>query len=101
EVVAEALRAEMDAYARRLDVCTRLRQIAVETGDDKLLQQTDELEKQAAAIYKARVTRLGVSAKDPPKPEAADRKLGGADPLDVDRRTLEAMPKYSEVSNVK
>jgi hypothetical protein len=85
EVVAEAIRAEMDAYARRLDVCTRLRQIAIETSDDSLLNQTDELERQAAAIYQARVARLGINSKDAPKPEAGtERKLGGGvDPLKV------------------
>ena len=31
EVLADAVKAEMDAYVRRLDVCTRLRQIAAET----------------------------------------------------------------------
>jgi len=83
EIVAEALRAEMDAYARRLDACTRLRQIAIETGNDALLQSTDEIERQAAAIYQARVARLGVNSKLPPESRLEARLGASVDPLKV------------------
>lgn len=85
EVLAEAIRAEMDAYARRLDACTRLQQIAIETGDDALLATVEELERQAGAMYQARVARLGCSPKQPPKPAAAreERLTGAVNPLAV------------------
>jgi hypothetical protein len=56
----EAVRAEADALTRRMEVCTRLQQVAAARGDDKLAARAVELEKLAAAMYKARVARLGV-----------------------------------------
>jgi hypothetical protein len=71
EVLADALRAEQDAYLRRVSVCTELRRVATERADDQLLRQADELERQAAALYNARVAGLGVSRVKSPLPELA------------------------------
>lgn len=60
EAVAEALQAEQEAYLRRLEVCTKLRQLALESHDDALMQQADTLERQATALYHGRVARFGV-----------------------------------------
>ena len=60
--LAEALRAEQDAWQRRMDVCLKLRQIAADANDDKLLTQADDLERQATALYHQRTARLGVKA---------------------------------------
>src|SRR5262249_11165111 len=60
EVVADALRAEQDAYLRRLSVCSELRRIGADTNDEALIRQADELERQAAAVYNQRVAVLGV-----------------------------------------
>jgi hypothetical protein len=67
--LAEALRAEQDAYLRRSSVCTELRRIAVERGDDTMVRQIDEMERQAGALYNARVAGLGVSRAKAPLPE--------------------------------
>jgi hypothetical protein len=67
--LADALRAEQDAYLRRVSVCTELRRVAIERGDDTLARQADELERQAAALYNARVAGLGVSRVKSPLPE--------------------------------
>ncbi|CAN5181165.1 hypothetical protein BH11PLA2_BH11PLA2_07550 [soil metagenome] len=88
EVLAEAVKAEMDAYVRRLDVCTRLRQIAAETNDDNLLNQADDLERQASTLYQARVSKLGLDSKVPPRNSNSilDQRLGSGsavDPLSV------------------
>lgn len=83
EIVVEAVRAESDAYARRLDACTRLRQIAIETGNDNLLNETDELERLAAAVYQARVARMGLSRSQAPKPALSDRLPASIDPTKV------------------
>jgi hypothetical protein len=88
EVLAEAVKAEMDAYVRRLDVCTRLRQIALQANDDALATQADELERQASALYQQRVARLGLKGDAPPRAaeQSLDRKLGSGaavDPLKV------------------
>ncbi len=56
----EAVRAETDALARRMEVCTKLQQVAAARGDEKLAARALELEQLAAAMYKARVARLGV-----------------------------------------
>ena len=67
DAVAVAFKAENDAYLRRLDVCVKLRQAALERNDDALWRQVDELERQAKAIYEQRVGALGIpkSAKAP------------------------------------
>ena len=76
EVLADALRAEQDAYLRRVSVCTELRRVATERADDQLLRQADELERQAAALYNARVAGLGVSrVKSPLPPPTDDRAV--------------------------
>lgn len=59
-VFQDAVLAERDALARRLEVCTKLQQIAAARNDEKLAAKAAELEKQATAIYKGRVARLGV-----------------------------------------
>lgn len=85
EILADSLKAEQDAYLRRLDVCTKLRTVAVETNDEKLTAEADRLEQQATALYYQRVARLGV--KGGPRggvrtpAEVLDAKLGAtADP---------------------
>ena len=71
EVKADALRAEQDAYLRRVSICTELRRVALERGDDALARQADELERQAASLYNARVAGLGVSRVKSPLPETS------------------------------
>jgi hypothetical protein len=60
EVQVEALRAEQEAYLRRVAVCTELRRVAVERGDEALYRQADELEREAETLYRLRVGRLGI-----------------------------------------
>ena len=80
EVVASALRAEQDAWDRRMAVCLRLREAALAANDDALMRQVDELERQAAALYAARTAALGLPRTRAPLPEPAaaalDRQLG-------------------------
>jgi len=71
-------------------VCTKLRQVAVEANDDKMLEKADGLEQQATALYHQRTARLGVrggpkgsytSSASPTviaatAEDALDRKLG-------------------------
>jgi hypothetical protein len=84
EQLTEALRAEQDAYLRRVSVCTELRRIAVERGDDALVRQADELERQAGALYGARVAALGVSRTKAPLPEPSVASRGTTDPIATD-----------------
>jgi hypothetical protein len=88
EVLAEAIKAEMDAYVRRMDVCTRLRQVAVESNDDSLATTADDLERQAGLIYQQRCAKMGMNTEAPPRAADTilDRSLGrgaAVDPLKV------------------
>ena len=74
--LADAVRAEQMAYLRRLGVCTRLREVATETGNDKLIDAAEELERQAFATYQARVARLGVKTGPRSADADLDAKLG-------------------------
>lgn len=85
DTMVTVLQAEKDAYTRRLDVCHRLREIAVEKNDEALEARANDLEKLAAATYRGRVARLGVKSGGPlpalPAPSAQstdslDRALG-------------------------
>ncbi len=96
EVVADALRAEQDAYLRRMDVCTELRRVAEETKDDGLARQVDELERQASTLYNQRTAALGVK-KVKARPPAA---TVGTDSDDVASAgpTAPAAPAAREVT---
>lgn len=78
EVVNAALKAEQDAWNRRMAVFDKLRQTAADRNDDDLMRQVDEMERQATAVYAARVAALGVARPKPAESAAAalDRQLG-------------------------
>jgi hypothetical protein len=71
DVLAKCLKAEQDAYWRRVSVCDALRMVADEKGDLTLTQKADELEQQAMTIYKARVAALGLPRTKAQLPEPA------------------------------
>ena len=75
EMVQAALKAEYEAWERRVGVCLRLRQIALEGNDEALMRQADELEQRANALYQARVSALGVPKVKAPLPTAAALEL--------------------------
>ena len=81
EVLLGVLQAEKDAYTRRLDVCHRLREIALQNNDDKLEAKANELEKQAFATYHERVSRLGAKTGGPlpPLPAASSTATASLD----------------------
>jgi hypothetical protein len=68
EMMLAALRAENEAFTRRMEVCHRLREIAFQTNDEELEGKVNELEKQASATYYARVARLGAKPVGPLPP---------------------------------
>jgi hypothetical protein len=54
----------------------------MERGDEALARQADELERQAAVLYNARVAGLGVSRGKSPLPETTTTaSLNSLDPL--------------------
>jgi hypothetical protein len=62
ETVQAALKAEYEAWERRVGVCLRLRQIALDKNDEALMRQADELEQRANALYQARASYSALSA---------------------------------------
>lgn len=95
EAVIDALRAEQDAYLRRLTVCGELRRVGGETNNDALIRQADELERQAAALYNQRVAALGVPRVKAPLPDPTPSGLAatGFDPKSAaNRLTAPASP---------
>jgi hypothetical protein len=69
-VLTQAIQAETDAYSRRVGVCLELRRVAEEKGDPTLSRQADELERQAGAVYNARVAALGLPKVKAPASES-------------------------------
>ncbi len=80
---AGALRAQEEAnFYRRLAVCDRLRQLAVETGDDSLDKLADELQQKADAVFKQRIDHLAdgkglVEADREPRAAVASNRREG------------------------
>src|SRR5205807_1210666 len=83
DVVISALRAEQEAWERRMSVCLKLRQVALDANDEPLMQQVDELERQATSLYNARATALGV-------PNVRPTTMEGPDDLKVAAKKLTA-----------
>jgi len=83
DVVFFALRAEQEAWERRMSVCLKLRQVAMEANDEPLMRQVDELERQATSLYNSRATALGV-------PKVKPASLDGVDDLKTAAKKLTA-----------
>jgi hypothetical protein len=65
------------ALLRRIDVCDKLRQIALETNNNELDQLAQELDARARAVYAQRTARLKTIAQTPDLDEQIlDKKLG-------------------------
>ena len=80
---AAALRAQEEAnFLRRLAACDRLRQLALETGDDSLEKLADELQQKAESAFKQRTTQVSAGkllAQSEPesRPAVASNTLEG------------------------
>jgi hypothetical protein len=83
ETVQAALKAESEAWERRVGVCLRLRQIALDTNDEALMRQADELEQRTNALYQARASALGVPKVKAPLPAVAALELLPEKPRDA------------------
>lgn len=66
---ADALKAQEKAnLMRRLSVCDKLRMVALESGDEKLEQQVDNLEQKASQVYQQRTVKPAVKTDKGEKP---------------------------------
>lgn len=73
-VLAGALSEERDAWNRRMAVCLKVRETAEARGDERLLRQVEDMERQATELYHARAAALGVARTRPA--DVLDRELG-------------------------
>jgi len=106
EIVATSLRAEQDAWERRMSVCLKLRQVAMEANDESLMRQVDDLERQATALYTARTKALGLPKSAPVEASVdvkqAARKLTTVpDDYDPAVRTAEARTPTDTIREVR
>ena len=106
ETMVAVLQAERDAYTRRLDVCHRLREIALQTNDEQLEAKAGELEKLAIETYKLRVGRLGVKSGGAPvvPTDTLDRTLGtgvAVNPLTTGKPTASAKTATAKANTFK
>jgi hypothetical protein len=67
-------------YMRRLEVIDALREIAVQNGDDDLLNKADKLEKKAFDLYKQQTASLPYNQLMPSNEERLLDKQMGLDP---------------------
>jgi hypothetical protein len=72
EEVAKSLDLEQKTYLQRLEFCTKLRQIGVETKDEALVRKAEALEQMAHDRYLAKTSKLPAILQDV---KAAEAKL--------------------------
>ncbi|MFO0802626.1 MAG: hypothetical protein U0791_05820 [Gemmataceae bacterium] len=107
DVIATSLRAEQEAWERRMSVCLKLREAAIQANDEALLKQVDDLERQATALYTARTKVLGLPKSAPAEMDTdvrqAARKLTtpAAGELDPAVRTAEARTPKDVIREVR
>ncbi len=90
----EARERELAAYHRRLEVCLKLREIAVRTRDGDLLRKADDLEQMVWETYMQRTSHLPASAAtSDPDEQLLTQRLG---PTASDGRALSAGPTSRE-----
>lgn len=87
DAMSAALQAEQAAYLRRLDVCVKLQQIALDSSDETLYGQALELQRRADELYKQRSAALGARNVRAPLPNtnnafAASVELAPEKPFD-------------------
>ncbi len=77
DVVAQDRANAEAALMRRIDVCDRLRNAALEKGDEALMRQADEMNDRAWAAYRGRMDTLGTGrSRFESDEQAMDRRLG-------------------------
>jgi hypothetical protein len=81
---------ELNALARRLAICDRLRAIAQETNDTELEHQADGLERRIHTLFQQRANRMPLGDPDDSGPP---RKASMAEPTSKDSATRTAGPR--------
>src|SRR6185437_17020064 len=68
---------QMNAVLRRMEVCDRLRMVALQSGNEDLMRQADELEARAREVYRQQTAHLPAAAL----PHEADTKPKAQKPI--------------------
>ncbi len=58
DLTAGEQKRQMEAFMRRMAVCDRLRQVALQSDNEALMRQADELEMRAQEIYRQKIADL-------------------------------------------
>jgi hypothetical protein len=64
----------VNALIRRMEVCDRLRMVALQTGNETLMTQANELEDRANEVYRRQTAGLPLAARATPSAGDADKK---------------------------
>jgi hypothetical protein len=89
EQASKTIMEEQQAHLQRLAICTRLRELADETGNEELNQKAEELEKQAYEVYTKRISHLPGTRGLDKSADSLDRQLGrgvATDPIESDAK---------------
>jgi hypothetical protein len=76
EVAAATRKRELAAYSRRMEVCDRLMEVAVQNNDDAMQTRIEQLKDRAWELYQQRTGGLSVSSAPSPDEAVLDRRLG-------------------------
>lgn len=94
--VAEQQR-QMNAALRRMQVCERLRQVAVQTGNADLERQANEMDARAWEVYRHQTAHLPVPAKPSEAVKVADKEQAAKRPnaarVSTDKDAYEPPPE--------
>jgi hypothetical protein len=58
DLTAGEQKRQMEAFMRRMAVCDRLRQVALQSDNEALMRQADELEMRAQELYRQKIANL-------------------------------------------
>jgi N-methylhydantoinase B/oxoprolinase/acetone carboxylase alpha subunit len=102
EQAAKTVLIEQQAHLQRLAVCTRLRELADETGDESLNKKADDLEAKAYELYQQRISHLP-SARELNRSaeKSLDRELGRGVETDPIRSDAKKPSKAEEKASAK
>ncbi len=88
EAAAALRKRELAVYSRRMEVCDRLMEVAVQNNDDAMQARIEQLKDRAWEVYQQRTGALTASGSLSPDEAVLDHKLG----VGASDRSLTAAP---------
>jgi hypothetical protein len=76
EIAAATRKRELASYSRRMEVCDRLMDVAVQNNDEAMQTRIEQLKDRAWNLYQQRTGGLAVSGSQSPDEDVLDRRLG-------------------------